>query len=140
MKKTIFILLTIFFLSPIAVNANACDNTPSLKCAFQVSDSSHDDPLDTVAGGGGYEIVNSAKTGTETIIATIITAALSFLGVIFLILMIYGGFMWMTASGNDEQVKKSVQLITAAIIGLIIVVSAYAISFFVMSKMGGYLN
>jgi len=53
---------------------------------------------------------------------------LSFLGAIFLILMIYGGVLWMTAAGNDQQIGKARTLIVAAIIGLLIVLSAYAIT------------
>lgn len=128
MKKTIFIIITTIFCSTLATPALGAN----LKDAFN-------NPLKTVAGstGAGYDVTDE-KTGTsgiESLISTIITAVLSFLGVIFLILMIYGGFLWMTAAGNEEQVKKSGQLITAAIIGLIIVISAYAISYFVMSNL-----
>ena len=56
------------------------------------------------------------------------------LGMIFLILMLYGGYLWMTAAGKEERVTKAKNLITAAIIGVIIVVSAYAISYFVIEK------
>jgi len=66
-------------------------------------------------------------------IGTIIGAILNFLGVIFLILMIYGGFMWMTAAGNEEQISKAQKIITAAIIGVVIVASAYAITAYVGS-------
>lgn len=68
-----------------------------------------------------------------TAIGKIIGAGLSFIGVIFLILMIYGGFLWMFARGNDQSVSKAKELITAAIIGLIIVMSAYAITSYVGS-------
>ena len=61
----------------------------------------------------------------------VINAFLSIFGTIFLILMILGGYKWMMASGREEEVKKAKDTIRAAIIGLIIVVSAYAISYFV---------
>lgn len=57
-----------------------------------------------------------------------IGGVLAFVGVIFFVLMIYGGFLWMTASGNDTQTAKAKELIVAAVIGLIIVLSAYAIT------------
>lgn len=93
------------------------------------------DILQEVAGekGAGYK----ADAEPESIIGSIIQVALSFLGVIFLILMIYGGFLWMTAKGNEEQVTKAKNLITAAIIGLIIVISAYAISYVLIKQVGG---
>ena len=61
----------------------------------------------------------------------IIGVILSFIGVIFLVLMIYSGIMWMTAAGNDQQVSKAKDLMINAIIGLIIVFAAYAITAYV---------
>jgi len=68
-------------------------------------------------------------------ISLIITFALSFIGVIFLLLSIYGGFLWMTAAGNDDKAKKGLDIIKTGVIGLIIIVSAYAISILVVSKL-----
>lgn len=56
---------------------------------------------------------------------------LAFVGVLFLILMIYAGLMWMTASGNEQTVDKAKSLIINAIIGLVIVLAAYGITTFV---------
>lgn len=72
-------------------------------------------------------------TGT---VGTIIKAVLATVGTIFLVLTIYAGILWMTASGNEEQIAKSQGIIKAAIIGLFITMSAYAITAFV----GGKLN
>ncbi len=94
-----------------------------------------DSGLKSTANPAGFE-----TDGAETIdskIGFVVQAILSFLGVIFLILMIYGGYLWMAARGNDEQVAKAKKLITAAVIGLVIVISAYAISYLVVSKLGG---
>ena len=63
-----------------------------------------------------------------TLIGQIISAGLGLLGIVFLILMLYGGYLWMTARGVEEKVDKAKDLITAAIIGLIIIVGAYAIA------------
>ncbi len=94
------------------------------------------DYLEETGMFGGYDI---KKDSIDPVISTIISIALSFLGVLFLLLMIYGGFLWMTAKGNEEQVTKAKNLITAAIIGLIIVVAAYAISVFVVSNISAPL-
>jgi hypothetical protein len=50
--------------------------------------------------------------------------------------MIYAGILWMTAQGNDQKVEKAKQMITEAIVGLIIVVAAYAIAYFVINYFG----
>ncbi len=64
-------------------------------------------------------------TGT---VASAISGALSLIAIFFFILMVYGGFLWMTARGNDDQVEKAKNLIKDAIIGMVIVVMAYGIT------------
>ena len=50
------------------------------------------------------------------------------MGVVFLILMIYGGYLWMLARGNEQEVEKAKNIIQNALIGLVIVLAAYAIT------------
>jgi len=70
-------------------------------------------------------------TPIQSRVGSIVGIALSFVGVIFLILMIYAGVMWMTAAGNETQVSKAKDIIIASVIGLVIVLSAYAITYFI---------
>jgi len=65
------------------------------------------------------------------IIGKVIGVVLSFVGVIFLILTIYAGFTWMLARGNEAEAKKAKDLMFDAVIGLIIILAAYAITAFV---------
>ncbi len=67
----------------------------------------------------------------QAAIGTVINVFLSFLGVFFLLLMIYGGFIWMMSRGNEQEIEKAKNIITNAIIGLIVVLAAYAITAFV---------
>ena len=90
------------------------------------------------------QAADSDKTGlssslTDTV-ATVIKAVLALVGTIFLVLTIYAGILWMTAQGNEEQVTKAVGIIKASVIGLIIIMSAYAITYFVTSKLGAIPN
>ncbi|MDP2631064.1 MAG: hypothetical protein Q8P56_06710 [Candidatus Uhrbacteria bacterium] len=62
----------------------------------------------------------------------IVSAILGIVGVVFLILIVYGGILWMLAEGDDTKVGKARGLIFHAIIGLILVFSAYAITNFVV--------
>ncbi|MEI7620712.1 MAG: hypothetical protein WCJ57_04060 [Candidatus Falkowbacteria bacterium] len=91
--------------------------------------------LDTAAKQTGHydQRLFGAGTTLEGGISAILTTALSFLGVIFLLLMIYGGILWMTARGNEKTVDQAKNIIFDAIIGLVIVASAYAITYFVAS-------
>jgi hypothetical protein len=89
--------------------------------------------LEEVAGldAAGY---NTSTSITE-IVGNVIRTILSLLGVIFLILMIYGGFIWMSARGNESEVERAQGIIRAAIIGLAIVLASYAISYFVVESL-----
>ena len=61
-------------------------------------------------------------------IGKVLNIATTFLGVIFLGLMIYAGYLWMLARGNEQEVERAKNIIIAAVIGLVVVLSAYAIT------------
>ena len=69
----------------------------------------------------------------ENLASKLITQVLAWLGVLFLGLAIYSGITWMTAQGNDQKVEKAKNILIASISGLIVVLAAYAISYFVVS-------
>lgn len=93
---------------------------------------------------GALDIVNqffTPKTGfnpaagePEVIIGKIIQGAMLMIGVVFGILIIYGGYLWMVARGNEELVKKSIGILQTAVIGFIVVVASYAITSYVIDK------
>ena len=76
------------------------------------------------------------KADLATVVGDIINTGLALVGMIFLILMVYGGFLWMAARGEEDQVKKAQLIIKTTIIGMIVVVSAYAITTFITSRFG----
>ena len=68
-------------------------------------------------------------------IAKIIRVAMGFLGVIFLGIILFGGYEWMTAGGNDEKVSQAKKRIYTGVIGLAVILSSYAISYFVIMSL-----
>lgn len=70
-------------------------------------------------------------------IGTVVGAILAFVGTLFFILIIYSGFTWMLARGNESEVQKAKDMLEAAVIGLIIVLSAYAITSYVGTQILG---
>jgi len=68
-------------------------------------------------------------------IGKIIAVVLAFLGVMFLVIVIYSGIQWMTAGGNEEKVTKARTRMINAVIGLVIVMIAYGITYFVISRL-----
>jgi hypothetical protein len=83
------------------------------------------------AAANGYD----TNTDIYQIIGTVISTALSLLGVIFIVLIIYGGIMWMTSEGDEGRVEKAQKIIREAVVGLIIVLAAYAISYFIINAL-----
>lgn len=97
--------------------------------------------LQNTAVGTGHITDSSAKPKSAIeVIGQVVQVILSFLGVIFLILMIYGGYLWMLASGNEQQIDKAKNLIKSAIAGLVIVLLAYIITAFVGNAIMGSVN
>lgn len=74
-------------------------------------------------------------TDIPTTIGTVLSAILAYTGTIFFILVVYAGIMWMVAAGNEENIKKAQGILKTAIIGLIIILSAYAITQFVGTQL-----
>ncbi len=82
------------------------------------------------------EGVTGSSMGTDptNIVIDIIQTVLGFLGLLFVVLIIIAGFQWMTAGGNADTTTKARQRITNAVIGLVIVLAAYSITWFVITN------
>lgn len=78
---------------------------------------------------------DNPETKVQAIAGKVISTFLSVFGIIFMILIIYGGYKWMMASGREEELKKAKDTLQAATIGLIIVLTAYAIAYFVSAAL-----
>ncbi len=72
----------------------------------------------------------------QTLIGKIINAVLGIVGSIALVMVIYGGFIWMTAAGNQEKVTKGRDVLVWAAVGLVIIFSSYALVKFVFTGLG----
>jgi len=83
----------------------------------------------------GTDLVGSSTKDIRESAIDIVNIVLGVLGIIAVIIVLWGGFTWMTAMGNEEKVTKARQILTAGIIGLIIVMAAYAIARFVISQL-----
>ncbi len=82
--------------------------------------------------GVGYG--QNAGLGTKDVrdtVAAIINVALGILGIVALVIILIGGFRWMTAAGNEEAIGSAKKTIGAGVIGLIIIFVAYAVTVFI---------
>jgi cysteine-rich repeat protein len=98
--------------------------------------------LQTAAPAGnsfGLEYGTTSGLGTSDIrltVARIINVALSLLGIVALVIILYGGFVYMTAAGSEEKVAQAKKIITNGVIGMAIILSAFAITRFIFSRLG----
>ena len=72
------------------------------------------------------------QTDPRYVAANIINIALSLLGIIAVAIIVFAGFKWMTSMGNEDAVKSAKGMLMAAVIGLVIILSAYIIANFVI--------
>jgi hypothetical protein len=86
--------------------------------------------LDSVAGQTGIDTTTDLQTGT----GVIIQRALQIVGSIFLLLMIYAGFLWFVARDDETQAKKAKDTGTMAAIGLIIILLSYAVTSLIINQ------
>jgi hypothetical protein len=87
---------------------------------------------DTVGQTGELNVID-----IRTVIAKIANALLLFLGVLFVAFLIYAGYLYMTAGGDTEKIEKALRIIKATVIGVVIVIVSYSITYFVFSELIG---
>ena len=80
------------------------------------------------------------RQSITNIIADLIQVVLGIVGIIFFLLTLYGGYLWMTAQGNDQKVADAKKIIVRAVIGMVIVLSAYSITYFIAINIEGTVS
>lgn len=119
------VLAMVVALSPVSVLAQADDNTIQGGLESLVS---------------GAPELPSGTTDLKQAIGRIIQIFLGFLGILAVVLIIYAGFLWMTAGGDSAKVDKAKDYIKNAIIGIVIILAAYIITSYVLTQIGETLG
>lgn len=109
-------ILAILLLWPLALRAQDVDPLGSLR---------------TAAGGTG--LVSDQEP--VDIIVSVVNVLLYFVGTIFMILIVWAGFRWMTSAGNTDTVKKARETIINSVIGLVIIFASYVLVNFVITSL-----
>jgi hypothetical protein len=104
----------------------------SMAFSFALTAKANEDPL-----GFGYAdnlgISNTEITDPREMAVNIVKFFMTFLGIIAVVVILLGGFKWMTAAGNEDKVADAKKLLVAGMIGLAIIISAYVIVNFVIT-------
>jgi len=89
--------------------------------------------------GGSVELSNplgQEMKYPQVIIGQALNAVLGVVGSLALIIMIYGGLMWMTSAGNEQRVKTGRDTLIWATLGLVVIFMSYALVYFVLKALG----
>lgn len=68
-------------------------------------------------------------------VASIIRTAMGLLGIVAVVIILIGGFTWMTAGGNEEKTGEAKKWIFSGVIGLAIILAAYALATYVINSL-----
>lgn len=141
-KKIIVVIITILLISNFYVVYAA--ESPSLKQAIPSKIGSGETTIDKFIKSLGYQAPRDAfqiitgevpldlgAPGMAIMIFYLISRILLFVAPVFVLLMLYGGYLWMTAAGNEEQVGKAKKYIINSVIGIVIVLGANIIGGFI---------
>ena len=99
-----------------------------------------------LAADFGEEAVNSGLDGSlatgdpRTLAGRIINIALGFLGTVAVGIIMWGGFTWMTASGDEDKILQAKKILRNGVIGLVIILSSWAIATFILTRLGGAIS
>ena len=93
-----------------------------------------------LTGPGSAANIGLGDRPLKESINSIIQILLGFLGILAVIIILWGGFMWMTAAGDESKVDKAKKLIISGIVGIVIILAAYIIANFVIGTIGAELN
>lgn len=131
-------------------STNSYNPWPYTICLIKIGQSpTNSNPSTACEGGTTYDrstktcVVDTGDTtfggtvgsGTDDIRNTVrrfINIALGFLGVVTVVMIIYGGFLWLTANGADEKITKGKNVIIWAAVGAIIITIAWTISSYIL--------
>lgn len=86
----------------------------------------------TIENVGGTLTLGSADL--KQTVLNIITFVLGLLGLIAVIMILYGGFIWLTAGGNEDKVDTAKKIISSAAVGLVVILISWAIVNFVVKS------
>lgn len=132
-----FAVATAFIASPAQAACIDHDNNPTTPCIDDGATSSGALGADDLLPDSFTNQTGLGDANLEVTIGALIKTVIRFLGIIAVIVVLYGGFRWMTASGNDEKVAEAKRILIAGLIGLAIVLTALAITTFVINQILG---
>ena len=91
--------------------------------------------VNTYLNSSQFNIDINKQDDLKATVAKIINIILGFLGIIAVIIILAGGFKWMTAAGSEDKVGEARKMIIEGVIGLVIIFAAWGIASFAISQL-----
>lgn len=91
-------------------------------------------------GGAYVNDLNLGDASPETIAVSVINWILGILALIAVVMILVGGFKWMTAGGNEEKVEGAKKLLIAALIGLVIILASWGLAVYAFENLLDFTN
>jgi hypothetical protein len=107
---------------------------PFFSAQAQLLDPTAAQNIESKASGLAQGSGLNQNTDIGSVIQVVISAFLSLLGIIFILYIIYAGYNWMTAAGDEGKVETAKKTIQRCVIGLVIIIAAYGITYFVFNN------
>ena len=121
MKLTAKTLKQFFVISGLMIAALLLANILGLNVALaQAIDVETDQPAI-------IRLLSGGQVGLRGIVLTIINFFLTFLGLLAVIMVIYGGFLYVSSAGNEENVNKAKKILLYAVLGIVIIIVSFAL-------------
>lgn len=131
-KKIIpLVILVSLLISPVAWAAD----TPSI---FDKISNGAKNAINEAFGGSKKVDLTGGEYGDPfmRMLIMVINSLLTFIGVLFFLLLIYAGYLWLNARGHEEQVEKAKKITREALIGLIIIILARILTELILTQIG----
>jgi heme/copper-type cytochrome/quinol oxidase subunit 2 len=119
MKKSLIIILIVLGLSILTLSAKAEGVASEIVGQMNV---------------GASSAQLGSQASLQMTVIGVINIILSVVGIVFVALLVFGGFKYFNSQGQEEKAKEGMSVITAAIIGLVIILLSYSITSFVEKK------
>lgn len=94
----------------------------------------------TQLGGAEVDPVGGLSGGPIVVASQIVNVLLTTLGLFCFAMTVYGGYIWMIARGNEEEVKRAKDIITGTVIGLLFILASYGVTAYVFRSVINFTN
>ncbi len=139
-KVTVWIIRSVIFVFLFSLFSLGIHHLTSVVYAQSEIPTENVDDFGVAQVGQNINVATPANADLRVLIVRIINVVLGFLGIVVVGIVLYAGYLWMTSQGNEEVVAAAKKMLVNATIGLVIIISAYTITTFILRSLLAAIN